>query len=224
MLHGNMVSTDELSSGYHDIMNLFADILSGFPEEFFRDARNMSGIVMLDELGAHLHPRWQMQIVDSLKNTFPGIQFLTSTHHPLCLRGLVDGEVVVFERRGASIRVNDQPPSPRFMRVDQLLTSRLFGLSSTIDLDLDAEFDEYYEFVIKAPLTPVEEARKNGLRVKLASVSTVGATRRDQLINEFLDEYIAREMTMDPAALVPFKESTRQRVWQRWRELEIEDL
>lgn len=42
-----------------------------------------SGLVMIDEIDVHLHPKWQRQVVDDLKTTFPAIQFVCSTHSPI---------------------------------------------------------------------------------------------------------------------------------------------
>ena len=42
-----------------------------------------SGLVMIDEIDVHLHPKWQRQVVDDLKNTFPAVQFVCTTHSPI---------------------------------------------------------------------------------------------------------------------------------------------
>ncbi|WP_164672451.1 AAA family ATPase, partial [Vibrio cholerae] len=46
---------------------------------------NGYGIVLIDEIDLHLHPKWQQTIVQKLENTFPNIQFILSTHSPLVL-------------------------------------------------------------------------------------------------------------------------------------------
>lgn len=42
-----------------------------------------SGLVLIDEIDVHLHPKWQRQVVDDLKTTFPAIQFICTTHSPI---------------------------------------------------------------------------------------------------------------------------------------------
>jgi hypothetical protein len=78
------------------------------------------GIVVIDELGAHLHPRWRMRIVASLCEVFPRVQFVASTHDPLCLRGLFDGKVTVLRRDAEQgvVSITDLPPIAG-LRVDQ---------------------------------------------------------------------------------------------------------
>jgi len=41
-----------------------------------------SGMVLIDELDLHLHPRWQRRIIDDLRQTFPKIQFICTTYSP----------------------------------------------------------------------------------------------------------------------------------------------
>ena len=47
----------------------------------------IKGIVLIDEIENHLHPEWEKRIVSSLSKTFPGVQFIMSTHSPLVLSG-----------------------------------------------------------------------------------------------------------------------------------------
>jgi len=52
--------------------------------------KNVHGIVLIDELEKHLHPKWQRQIVKLLHELFPNVQFIATTQSPLCLAGLAD--------------------------------------------------------------------------------------------------------------------------------------
>jgi hypothetical protein len=192
-LHDTRISVDELSAGYADVLNIAVDLLTNVPSDI-GDMRNAFGVVLVDELGAHLHPRWKMQIVSSLKNVFPLIQFIATTHDPLCLRDLDTPEIVVMERVGPLVRPVFDLPSPRAMRVDQLLTSRFFGLGSTIDPRLDKEFQRYYELLANAHRSDPEQAEYEGLKSRLDHSSALGFTRRDQLLYELIDEFLADEL------------------------------
>ncbi len=46
------------------------------------------GIVLIDEIELHLHPRWQREILPSLRETFPNIQFIVTTHSPQVLSAI----------------------------------------------------------------------------------------------------------------------------------------
>ena len=60
--------------------------------------RNMEGLVLIDELDLHLHPRWQAEFVRALKATFPRLQFVVTTHSPLVLRDTEPGEAYELQR------------------------------------------------------------------------------------------------------------------------------
>ncbi|MCH4896870.1 hypothetical protein E0494_09175 [Marinilabiliaceae bacterium JC040] len=47
-----------------------------------------SGVVLIDEIDLHLHPSWQKKILADLKQVFPNIQFIVSTHAPLVIGSL----------------------------------------------------------------------------------------------------------------------------------------
>lgn len=49
------------------------------------DYQTVPGVVLIDEIDMHLHPRWQWRIVNALKNTFPKIQFILATHAPIII-------------------------------------------------------------------------------------------------------------------------------------------
>ena len=55
-----------------------------------------TGVVLIDEIDLHLHPKWQLKIVPLLQRIFPGIQFIFSTHSPKVL-GELDDSVSIFE-------------------------------------------------------------------------------------------------------------------------------
>ena len=53
-------------------------------------------LVLIDELDAHMHPRWQQVLVHRLKQAFPNVQFIANTHSPLIVSGLEKDEVSRF--------------------------------------------------------------------------------------------------------------------------------
>lgn len=55
------------------------------------------GIVLLDEIELHLHPRWQRQVLDRLLKTFKGCQFIATTHSPQVLGEAPPGSVWMIE-------------------------------------------------------------------------------------------------------------------------------
>jgi predicted ATP-binding protein involved in virulence len=197
-LHGALHPLDDLSAGYESVLATVCEIVAGVLGSV-HDLRYATGIVLLDEIDAHLHPRWKMRIVGRLRATFPAMQFIVTTHEPLCLRGAEDNEVVLFQRdeNGEPSYVADLP-SPKDLRVDQLLTSELFGLYTAIDPTRDAQFQEYYRLLAREnELNATERARLADLRKDLPPsqiVHLLGDNRREQLIYEAVDQYLAKTL------------------------------
>jgi uncharacterized protein (TIGR02646 family) len=193
-LDNQQLSLDQLSDGYKSVIALTVDIIRRLSPHFQGSVEAAQGIVLLDEVGAQLHPRWKMRIVRSLRQCFPRLQFIATTHDPLCLRGLRDGEVAVLRRnqRGQIFSEADLPPIEG-LRVDQLLTSEYFGLSSTLDPQIEAEFEEFYELKAKRGPSVKDRRRIGELEQKLTAIDIPGATRRERMLLEAIDSFIAKE-------------------------------
>jgi predicted ATP-binding protein involved in virulence len=55
------------------------------------------GVILIDELDLHLHPRWQRRVIDDLKRTFPAMQFICTTHSPFLIQSLDPGELIQLD-------------------------------------------------------------------------------------------------------------------------------
>ncbi len=55
------------------------------------------GIVLIDELDLHLHPRWQRHVVEDLRRMFPEVQFIATTHSPFIVQSLREGELLPLD-------------------------------------------------------------------------------------------------------------------------------
>lgn len=56
--------------------------------------KKSKGIVLIDEIDMHLHPKWQRQVIDDLKRAFPNIQFIVTTHSPFIVQSLAANELI----------------------------------------------------------------------------------------------------------------------------------
>ena len=146
-----------LGDGYQATLAWIVDLLSW---AFFYDAKmfakELSGIVLLDEIEQHLHPRWQRRIIKKLKTQFPGIQFITTTHTPMCAIGTTDladeeCQLVLLSRENDKVNAEDRLKPPRGRRADQVLTSYLFGLMTTSDDQTREEIEKYSVLLGKKP-------------------------------------------------------------------------
>ncbi len=205
---------DQLSDGNETVLAMAADIMELMFDEY-DDIANAEGVVLIDEIDAHLHPRWKMRIVGSLREAFPKIQFLATTHEPLCLRGLYDNEILVMHQRGEGLEVLDDLPSPDNLRVDQLLTSHLFGLHSTLDPKTEEQFDRYYALLARdeGSLTRTERRELDRLKKSVGGKGILGDTRRDRMIYEIIDKHLASDPFNKDAA---GREETMNLVAELW--------
>ena len=56
------------------------------------------GIVLIDEIDMHLHPKWQWNIVKALKKTFPMVQFIVTTHSPIVVASCKDENIILLHQ------------------------------------------------------------------------------------------------------------------------------
>ena len=59
--------------------------------------KSIRGIVIVDEIEQHLHPQWQLKIMELLTKAWPRIQFISSTHSPLVISGSKEATVWTVE-------------------------------------------------------------------------------------------------------------------------------
>lgn len=190
-----------LSDGYQSMIVMACDILHSTMRLWGQSAL-AEGIVLIDEVGAHLHPRWRLRVVTALRNLMPRIQFVVTTHDPLCLRGIVDGEVVVMRRNseGDVISLSDLPPVTG-MRIEQLLTSEHFGLGSTDDPEVAELWESYYRLMALPKPTAEQSQRLDRVRARLDELEQFGTTERERLLLTSAADYIAqRRETGDAVA------------------------
>ena len=61
------------------------------------------GTVLIDEIDVHLHPKWQRRVVRDLKETFPTIQFVCTSHSPFVIQSLEAGELRTLDSSGPQL-------------------------------------------------------------------------------------------------------------------------
>ena len=94
--HGNL-RLSALSDGIRTMLSLVADVARRCailnPHLGASAARETPGVLLIDEVDIHLHPRWQQVVVSSLRTAFPRLQIILSTHSPHTL-STVDKESI----------------------------------------------------------------------------------------------------------------------------------
>ena len=99
--NGCRIPVGELSDGYRSILSMTFELIRqlaityGYDKIFSEDASKIvaPGVVLIDEVDAHLHPTWQRRIGQWFRAHFPKIQFLVTSHSPLVCQAADVGTV-----------------------------------------------------------------------------------------------------------------------------------
>jgi predicted ATP-binding protein involved in virulence len=88
-----------LSDGEKSIISIVTDIARRLTllNPDLQNPCHGSGIVLIDELDLHLHPRWQRIIVSKLRDIFPEIQFICTSHSPFIVQSMGEGELIKLD-------------------------------------------------------------------------------------------------------------------------------
>ncbi len=92
---------EDLSSGYQSLVWMVFDIAyrSAVLNPDKKDKiTEISGVVLIDEIDLHLHPKWQWNIIHALRTVFPNVQFIAATHSPILLASAKDVWIIDMEK------------------------------------------------------------------------------------------------------------------------------
>lgn len=96
------LSYGQLSDGYRNLVGMVADIayrcIQLNPHLGELAVTETPGVVLIDELDLHLHPNWQKTVVRDLKQAFPRMQFIATTHSPFIVQSLGENELLNLDR------------------------------------------------------------------------------------------------------------------------------
>lgn len=182
---------EQFSDGYKIIIAMVADIASRMAEANpdMDNPLDSPGIVLIDEIDLHLHPRWQQQILRQLKETFRNVQFVVSTHSPIVLLGALD-IVQIVRLDGQRIESCIQRDYSSY-NVNQLLLSHLFGLDNVLTPETSAMMKRREELLLKSSLTLAEEAELKEMEHQADRIplgETAAAQELYDLINRMADK------------------------------------
>lgn len=159
-----------LSQGYQGTIAWIADLVGQIFWEADGpvEAEDMEGIVLLDEIDLHLHPAWQVRLVNALKHTFPKLQFITTTHSPMILPYVRQEELfLVVEDGKGNVTVRAAAQSPMLMTGSQIYDV-FFGIDRVFPESLRDDLRRY-GFLAGDPFRSEEEDKElAALKARLA--------------------------------------------------------
>jgi energy-coupling factor transporter ATP-binding protein EcfA2 len=147
-------------------------------------------IVLIDEIDLHLHPHWQLRLIANLTPYFPKVQFIATAHSPLMVQATTDANLAVLQQKDGQVVIENEPYFVKNWRVDQILTSDLFGLASARNLRIEGLITERNTLLDKRKRTPKEEKRLRELEHELDNMP-IAERREDQEAMDFIRQAAA---------------------------------
>ena len=182
--HGLQLAWGDMSDGYRAALALLADILRhlisayGIEGLAEKDADGKlkiikGGVVMIDEIDAHLHPEWQREIGFWLKQHFPNIQFPVTTHSPIICQAADENGLFVLPEPGGDEKpralTQQEYNTVITSRPDTILLTAAFGLQNTRSPRAVQGRAEYSKLMAKqragAKLSKEEQAKAKQLQL-----------------------------------------------------------
>ncbi|KTT26380.1 hypothetical protein SB14R_03550 [Pseudomonas oryzihabitans] len=218
-----------VSSGFRSVLAMVCDIFEGLLKEKVVRERGFAAaeaIILIDEIEAHLHPRWKMQIMTAFRRVFQSATILATTHDPLCLRGMHDREVLVLSRvRRETVADGQVPvvvetlyelPNVENLTIEQLLTSDFFAMFSTDSPDAERKLADLGALLAKraggGQLNATEQTVIGQLEREVIDALPLGSSEVQRLVQEAVAEYLERRRSVSATKLARLQRDARQRI------------
>ncbi len=144
---GETLIVNQLSDGEKCLIALVGDLARrmAIANTMRQDPLEGDGIVLIDEVDLHLHPRWQRTVISKLTEVFPNCQFIISTHSPHVINHVHPENLFLLDRTADGITAT-HPSKSYGNNVDRILED-LMGLQTTRTDDVFQELRDIYELI-----------------------------------------------------------------------------
>ena len=179
-INGNPQPFGNLSAGQRMMLALVADIAVKtvtqnnylvppdlLPDEpvLPRVLAESPGVVLIDEIDVHLHPRWQRRVVNDLKSTFPSIQFICTSHSPQVIGEVSPAEIRLLDENGV------QTPAQSYGMDSNWILRVLMGAEDKAE-DVSKSVDSIFELIAQRKLLEAD-AKVTELRQEVGNSESI---------------------------------------------------
>jgi energy-coupling factor transporter ATP-binding protein EcfA2 len=173
---GRNLDFSQLPDGVRSTVGWIADFM--MRQDFVKWDRTLGdkrpGVLLLDEVDAHLHPLWQRKLLPAMREALPDVQILVTSHSPFVISSCPNSRVHVLEL-DENGRAYARPPvdSPIGESVTTTL-KEIFGVDSRFDVLTERELDEWNTLKkreVGGSLSAADRSRLEQLTVTLAGRS-----------------------------------------------------
>jgi predicted ATP-binding protein involved in virulence len=170
-LHGTNLNFSQLPDGVRSTVAWIADFM--MRQDL---APGQPGILLLDEIDAHLHPRWQRELLPAMREALPDVQMIVTSHSPFVISSCPGARVHVLETDELG-RAHCRPPmdSPIGESVTTTL-KEIFGVDSRFDVLTERQLNEW------------NELRRREVTGKMSAEETARLVRLTQTLSERSEE------------------------------------
>ncbi|WP_223639844.1 AAA family ATPase [Rhodobacter sp. TJ_12] len=221
---------DAVSSGFRTMLALTCDVMRWLIDPaapgHFPSLKSARGLLLVDEIEAHLHPRWKVQVMAGLRRALPGMTLIATTHDPLCLRGMQDGEVLVLRRipgieAGSHLPMKVDAlttlPDVGKLTIEQLLKSDFFALYDTDDPQTGSSLAELADALAGLDTTdPARAAQQEALlarfRAEVTGALPVGPSAVAMLVQEAVADYLRAQRHLTDSRRRALRDATKARI------------
>lgn len=190
--NGAEISINQMSDGFRSVLSLTFELIrqltKSYPEELvFKEIYNknmvidLPGVVLVDEVDAHLHPSWQTRIGQWFLKYFPNMQFIVTSHSPLVCRACEKGTIWRLGAPGSATLGGEVTGKDRerliFGNILDAYGTDVFGDNVSISVESNEKLKEMAELNIKSMMGKISHVEE----IKLEELKTILPTATNPL-------------------------------------------
>lgn len=165
----NVLKLESLSDGYQNMAAWIGDLLFRVTEKFkdYKSPLSARGVLLIDEIDLHLHPRWQRKLLSFIHDKLKNMQVIATTHSPLTAQQADEGELFGLRKNNGVVELVPFMGSPKTMLVADMLMSPVFGIETDESLEVQQMKAEVKKLKKKSVKKAVDKKRLGVLKSKL---------------------------------------------------------
>jgi predicted ATP-binding protein involved in virulence len=166
------VPLEQLSDGYQNVTAWVGDMMYNITNSFrnYKEPLKARGVLLIDEVDLHLHPKWQRTLHAFLESKLPNFQIIVTTHSPLTAQQAKENELYALRRTKKDIELVAFTGDPSKMLLHQILMSPVFGVESDESVEVEKTKKKVRELTLKKSKTTAEKAQVKQLSAKIADL------------------------------------------------------
>lgn len=181
------LAMSELSEGEKQLLTVLGLL------KFTKDDESL---ILLDEPDTHLNPMWKWKYLDYLDKVVKrkeNTQIIFCSHDPLVIGNLKKNQVQLFKKDPITNKTITKHPrrDPQGLGVAGILTSEMFGLSTTLDNETQTLIDERNELLYQESQRSLKKNEEQRLKIIHEKLKFSGFNQifKDPLYSEFVIAY-----------------------------------